>query len=374
MLRESDMLCFNKIKKKVNSSTEKEKIMYPKTKQLILAKLEEGYYPGVVGAFINQDQVETFSAGYAQIIPEVQLMEKDLLFDAASLTKVIATTSLVLRLWEDGKIALDAPLHHYLPAFENREITLRHLLTHTSNIQTWIPNRDQLSQDQLIKAYLKLQPGEQLGQIVKYTDAGTILLGFMLEEIFQEPAIDLFQDQVLTPLEMMNSTFLPYPSKKIVPTQQLSSGEILRGITHDPKARILAEHAGNAGLFIDLEDSIKFAKMYLNLGKTKNGRFLEEKTIQSLLKDQTPNQAGNRSLGWDLKKGIEQQQPILFHTGYTGTFLLIDVSEQEAFIFLSNRIHPVDDRVAYISCRDEIVENFLKEKSLLKKRCYNNYE
>ncbi|MBF8807526.1 MAG: beta-lactamase family protein [Enterococcus lacertideformus] len=341
--------------------------MYPKTKQLVLTKLEQGYYPGVVGAFINQDRVESFSAGNAQITPEIQPMETDLLFDVASLTKVIATTSLVLRLWEDGKIDLDAPLHAYLPAFENRMITLRHLLTHTSNIETWIPDRDQLTQEQLISAYLKLQPGKQLGHVVKYTDTGTILLAFMLEEIFQEPATELFQEQVLAPLGMMNSTFLPYPSKKIVPTEQLSSGEVLRGITHDPKARVLAEHAGNAGLFIDLEDSIKFVKMYLDLGKAENGRFLEAKTIQALFQDQTPDKNGYRSLGWDLKKGYEKQQPILFHTGYTGTFLLIDVSEQEAFIFLSNRVHPTDKREAYIQCRYEIVEIYLKEKASLKK-------
>lgn len=202
--------------------------MYPETKQLILNKLEEGYYPGVVGAFIKHKHVETFSAGHAQIVPETQPMTADLLFDVASLTKVIATTSLVLRLWEDGKIDLDKPLHHYLPAFENETITIRHLLTHTSNIETWIPNRDQLSQEQLIEAYLKLQPGDQLGKLVKYTDAGTILLGLMLEEIFQEPATELFEEQVLAPLGMMHSTFLPYPSKRIVPTQQLASGEVLR--------------------------------------------------------------------------------------------------------------------------------------------------
>ncbi len=349
------------------SSIERKKDMYPKTKQLILKKLEEGYYPGVVGAFIKKAEVERFAAGYAQIVPDIQLMEEDLLFDAASLTKVIATTSLVLRLWEDGKIELDRPLANYLPTFENQTITIRHLLTHTSDIKTWIPHRDQLSQAELITAYLKLQPGEQLGKVVKYTDAGTILLGFMLEEIFQEPATELFQEQVLEPLGMMNSLFLPYPSKRIVPTQRLSTGEILRGVTHDPKARILAEHAGNAGLFIDLEDSIKFVNMYLNKGKTTNGRFLEERTIQALLKDQTPHKTGDRSLGWDLKKDMSDHHPILFHTGYTGTFLLIDLIDQTAFIFLSNRVHPEDHREAYIECRDEIVENFLKEKALLQK-------
>ena len=156
--------------------------MYPHTKQLILKKMEEGFYPGVAVAFIKENQVETFTAGFAQVVPEKQLMTEDLLFDAASLTKVVATTSLVLRLLEDGKIELDQPLHKYLPEFENQTITLRHLLTHTSDIKTWIPNRDELSQEELIAAYLKLEPGEQLGKEVKYTDAGTILLGLMLEK------------------------------------------------------------------------------------------------------------------------------------------------------------------------------------------------
>ena len=341
--------------------------MYPHTKQLILKKMEEGFYPGVAVAFIKENQVETFTAGFAQVVPEKQLMTEDLLFDAASLTKVVATTSLVLRLLEDGKIELDQPLHKYLPEFENQTITLRHLLTHTSDIKTWIPNRDELSQEELIAAYLKLEPGEQLGKKVKYTDAGTILLGLMLEEIYQETAVEIFQEQVLEPLGMMNSLFLPFPSKKIVPTEQLPSGEVLRGQTHDPKARVLAEHAGNAGLFIELKDSITFVQMYLNKGKIRNGRFLEEETIDSLLQDHTPEKNGYRSLGWDLKKDVEDGHAILFHTGYTGTFFLIDIKTQEALIFLSNRVHPVDHRAEYLICRDEIVENFLKEKAVLPK-------
>ena len=116
--------------------------MYPHTKQLILKKMEEGFYPGVAAAFIKENQVESFTAGFAQVVPEKQPMTEDLLFDAASLTKVVATTSLVLRLLEDGKIELDQPLHKYLSEFENQTITLRHLLTHTSDIKTWIPNRD----------------------------------------------------------------------------------------------------------------------------------------------------------------------------------------------------------------------------------------
>jgi len=110
--------------------------MYAKTKEYILKKMNEGYYPGVVAAFMKGDQIKKVIAGDAQIIPIIRPMTEDLLFDAASLTKVIATTSLVLRLIEDGKVELDEPLHTYLPTFENQTITIRHLLTHTSDIQT----------------------------------------------------------------------------------------------------------------------------------------------------------------------------------------------------------------------------------------------
>ncbi|XFE28234.1 serine hydrolase domain-containing protein [Listeria innocua] len=106
--------------------TEKqEKKMYPQTKQLILKKMEEGFYPGVAAAFIKENQVESFTAGFAQVVPEKQPMTEDLLFDAASLTKVVATTSLVLRLLEDGKIELDQPLHKYLSEFEKRFLLVR---------------------------------------------------------------------------------------------------------------------------------------------------------------------------------------------------------------------------------------------------------
>ena len=173
--------------------------------------------------------------------------------------------------------------------------------------------------------------------------------------------MEIFQEQVLEPLGMMNSLFLPFPSKKIVPTEQLPSGEVLRGQTHDPKARVLAEHAGNAGLFIDLNDSITFVQMYLNKGKISNGRFLEEETIDSLLQDQTPERNGYRSLGWDLKKDVGDGHAILFHTGYTGTFVLINIPAQRAAIFLSNRTYYKDERAQWIKDRDVLIEIMKKE-------------
>ena len=338
--------------------------MYPETLRLIEEKMQGGVFPGTVLRFIEGEKEETKVLGSAQIEPTTTAMQEDMLFDVASLTKVVCTTTVMLKLKEAGKLSWDQTLHELLSEFQNETITLRHLLTHTSDIQTYIPNRDQLNAEELRKAYLTLQPGDQLGKTVKYTDAGTILLGFLIEAIYQKDVIDVFKEEVLLPLDMTDSRFLPQPPyDNIVPTQKLADGTILKGLTHDPKARILASHAGNAGLFTNMKDLSKFAKMYLNLGRVSDIIYLHDKTVQELLYDQTPTGKGKRSIGWDLKFSPLDQAPLLFHTGYTGTFLLLDVVKKSAFIFLSNRVHTEDHRVSYVSHRDEILTCYLNERA-----------
>lgn len=340
--------------------------MYKQTQQLIMTKRLSGIYPGVVYGFINQQGEEVKAQGLAQVFPTEEKMTPNKRFDVASLTKVICTTTVLLKLWEAGAIDWDHPLQRYLPAFKNQRITLRHLLTHTSDIRTWIANRDRLSGEDLREAYLALEPGSSLGQVVQYTDAGTILLGFMLEELYQRPVIEVFRQEVLVPLGMDHSGFLPEKGEltDIVPTERLSKNQVLRGVTHDPKARVLGAHAGNAGLFTDVEDLLIFCRMLLAHGRAADGRsYLQPETVALLQQDQTPSGLGHRSLGWDLRPGASKKAtPALFHTGYTGTFLLIDVAVGEAFVFLSNRVHPTDHREVYLKERDELIDVYQKER------------
>lgn len=335
--------------------------MYQQTQALIEQKLEKGVYPGVVYQFFEKGVTETQTLGKAAILPKEEEMTVAHLFDVASLTKVVCTTTVVLKLMEAGVLDVDQPLQRYLPAFENNQITLRHLLTHTADIQTYIPNRDQLGQQKLREAYLTFKPGADLGKKVQYTDAGTILLGFMLEELYHESVTAVFQQEVLMPLGMTDSYFLPEEElmERIVPTQQQADGQILRGKTHDPKARVLGSHAGNAGLFTTVADLSRFCQMLLSKGRSASGQFLQERTIQLLLQDQTPMRSGGRSLGWDLRG--KKDTTFLFHTGYTGTFLLVDPEGQRFFIFLSNRVHPKDHRKEYLRERDEIIDCYFQE-------------
>ncbi|WP_368251178.1 serine hydrolase domain-containing protein [Enterococcus sp. 2201sp1_2201st1_B8_2201SCRN_220225] len=340
--------------------------MYPNTRNLITKKRQQGVYPGVNYGFLQGNQERFYGEGLASLLPQKEQMTLDKRFDVASLTKVVCTTTMLLKLWEQKVITWEESVKHFLPNFQDSRITLRHLLTHTANIQTWINNRDQLNEDQLRQAYYGLTAGNKLGQEVKYTDAGTILLGFMLEEIFQQDVVEIFKKEVLEPLGMKNSGFLPEKTEipQIVPTEVVQ-GHLLQGVTHDPKARVLGRHAGNAGLFTDLGDLARFCRMFLHHGRNGGGKiFLQESTIEALLQDQTPLKNGGRSLGWDLRLGAKNQ-PALFHTGYTGTFLLIDVAAQEAFIFLSNRVHPVDHREAYLQERDQIIACYQKERGII---------
>lgn len=327
---------------------------YPKTQAKIQEYLKEKVFPGVCYAIIDHEKMIHKHFGYASLIPEKRVMSENTLFDVASLTKVVCTTTMILKLMEQGVIEIDQPLKKYLPAFGDESITLRHLLTHTADIVTYIPNRDQLNQQELMQAYLTLRAGDNLGKVVKYTDAGTILLGFMLEAIFQKPVTTIFKEEIFEPLKMTNSQFPPLDTYYSIAATE----DTLCGQTHDPKARVLAEHAGNAGLFTNLADLLKFTLMYLNEGQLPDGRaFLQRETIAKLYQDQTPSKEGKRSLGWDLRYGF------LFHTGYTGTFLCIDPKLQQAFIFLSNRVHPYDFRQEYLAKRDELIAIYLKEKN-----------
>lgn len=335
--------------------------MYPKTRQLILSYLREGVYPGVSYAFIKDGLCEQGTYGYAQLTLSRPLTSETL-FDMASLTKVIATNSLILQLIESGYLKLDRPLQTYLPQFKDPVVTIRHLLTHTSAINAYIHNRDALNQEELKTALMSLQSSGDIGQKVAYTDTGTLLLGFLLEEIYDQPLHQLFQERVLEPLHMVESTFKPR-GQNIAATEDHPTRGLICGQVHDPKAFVLGEHCGSAGLFSTIGDSLIFAHMMLAGGQTMTGEsFLQDATVDSLFADWTLGKL-KRSLGWDIKETKNDHRPLLFHTGYTGTFMILDKEQQEAFVFLSNRVHPIDKKVDYLEKRDHILELYLQEKA-----------
>lgn len=333
--------------------------MFEQTIALMEQQRKQGIYPGYVTSFIDANHRQRIVRGKAALVPKEEPMTIDAVFDLASLTKIIATTSIVLRLVDRKRIQLTDCVQQHLPAYQDSRVTIRHLLTHTSDSQTWIVNRDQLTPTALRQAYLHQISGPKLGEVVKYTDTGFILLGFMLEELLQKPLATIFEEEVCRPLGLTHTSLGNQQvtmSSLIVPTEKQLDGQVLRGLIHDPKARILDCHAGNAGVFSTLQDLERFVKMYL----ANDGTYLSPALMQQVATNQTGQLRPKRGLGWELRTVAEQS--ILFHTGYTGTFLWIDVVEQTAWIFLSNRVHPEDHRQTYLKQRDQLIAQYIKER------------
>lgn len=173
---------------------------FEQTIHQIEALVADEVVPGVSYAVIEGQQVTTKVLGYSELTPKLIPLEPGQLYDLASLTKVIGTTTLILRLLERGRLSLTTKVHSILPAFKDRRVTVLHLLTHTSGLEGYIPNRNQLAAPALKEALLtQLTVGPNFGKKVVYTDIGMLYLGWMLEVIYGKPIQDLIQSLVLTP-------------------------------------------------------------------------------------------------------------------------------------------------------------------------------
>lgn len=304
--------------------------------ELINAYIEQDIFPGTNFAVLEDQKMSEYVLGNATLIPEKTPLASGKMWDLASVTKVVGTGTVLINLVFAGKIDLDEKLKTYLPEFSNETLTIRHLLTHTSGIDPYIKDRNELGPEALKKAILNIQVTDD--KTFKYTDINFILLGFMLEEFFGLELDEIFQSEVFDPWEMKKTTFGP------VENAVATSPNIPVGTVHDPKARVLGTHCGSAGLFSDLASLEKFVQTY----------FSDESYLQ-LVRDYS-NGSKKRSLAWDI---LEKNENWILHTGYTGTFILMNLKEKKAVIFLSNRVHIKDERAQWIKDRDRLIEEFI---------------
>lgn len=333
-------------------------MMNKRTVKMLHELVDENVVPGVSYAMLHCGSLQAEVFGRRQIVPAEKEMSPDLLYDVASLTKVIGTTTVILKLIENGKVKLEDPVKKFLPKFSDQRVTIRHFLTHTSAITGYIKNRDSLDANDLIEALYTLHIGECFEQKVVYTDIGMIFLGLIIEKLYQKPVQRVIVSEVLRPLGMNESTFEPNPTE-CVPTELSKKRGLICGQVHDPKANIIGERCGSAGLFTSLHDLIKFSAWVLENKPRK--KVLQEQTINDLFRDQTPNENLGRSLGWDLRYN-KQKEACLYHTGFTGTFILLDKKKQDALIVLTNRVHPHATNELFLEKRDKIIAQYLDEK------------
>lgn len=290
--------------------------------------------------------------GSRAVVPAREPMTVDTIFDAASLTKVVATTSSVMKLFEQGKIRLNDKVTDYLPGFQHGKsnITVRHLLTHFSGLRPDLDLKPAWSgyETGIEKALVDV-PVAEPGERMIYSDINFILLGEIVRKVSGKPLNEYAREEVFTPLGMRESTFNPPASlrSRIAPTE-ITDGAPLRGVVHDPTTRFMGGVAGHAGLFTTADDLARFATAILNLGGLPNGRhWVSPLAVRKFTEPQTPPiQPTLRGLGWDIDSPFSGNRGELYpigsfgHTGFTGTSLWIDPSTRSFVILLTNSVHP----------------------------------
>ncbi|CAN5629585.1 hypothetical protein BH23GEM3_BH23GEM3_24960 [soil metagenome] len=320
-----------------------------RAEQAVRMEHERGGFPGAALAIGRGRHVVLergvgrlgWSAGEDRVDPDYTV------YDIASLTKVVAATTAVMLLVEDGKMSLDAPVIRYLPNFVGtgkERVTVRHLLTHTSGLPAganiWAPS----PAEALIRALavpLKAVPGRQ----VEYSDLSFVVLWAAAERTADEPLFRLLDRRVFGPLEMFSTTFLPGEGcGRCAPTARRPDGSEIRGRVHDPTAFRLGGVTGNAGLFSTAHDLGRFAAMLAGGGELDGVRVLREETVGEFSRRQPG--AGTRALGWDTPNrdgtgaaGVRISTRAFGHTGFTGTSMWIDPDRGTWTVLLSNRTY-----------------------------------
>lgn len=314
--------------------------------------IQSNLIPGAVLLIGHDGQVVYRKAyGSRAIVPAAERMTLDTIFDAASLTKVVATTSSIMQLFEKGKIRLSDRVTAYLPDFQGgkTDITVRDLLTHFSGMREDLDLQPPWSGYQTgIHLALIDRPRNPPGVQFRYSDINFILLGEIVHRVSGKLVSDYSREHIFVPLKMNESRFNP-PSTylpRIAPTE-VEHGVVVRGVVHDPTARYMGGVAGHAGLFTTADDLSRFAQMMLNLGTLDGVRIAKPLTVMKFTTPESPaDQPILRGFGWDLDSQFSGNRGELFpigsygHTGFTGTSLWIDPSSKSYVILLTNSVHP----------------------------------
>jgi uncharacterized protein YbbC (DUF1343 family)/CubicO group peptidase (beta-lactamase class C family) len=313
--------------------------------------IEEHRLPGAVVWVEHGGEIYWKAYGKRSLVPTVETMTRDTIFDVASLTKILAGTPAVMLLVERGKVSLDAPVSTYIPEYagEMGKITVRELLTHTSGMPPDVSTNPKWEgTETAIQKAAAMKLDSAPGAKFRYSDINFFTLGEIVARVSGMPLDKFCAREIYRPLKMTDTGFLPPRSKlrRIAPTE-MTEGVMLRGTVHDPTARFMGGVAGHAGLFTTAPDMARFARMMLNMGELDGRRIFKPETVKLMTSVQTPpGMEDRRGLGWDIDSGFSSPRGQHFplgsygHTGFTGAAFWIDPFSKTFFIFLSNRVHP----------------------------------
>ncbi|AAK78163.1 CubicO group peptidase (beta-lactamase class C family) [Clostridium acetobutylicum] len=325
---------------------------------LIKEGVSKGVFPGAVAAVGTRERVIRLeSFGNRCLYPEKLSMNKDTLFDLASLTKVVATNTLFMIFLEKGLISVYDNVSYYLEKFKGKnkdDVTIFNLLTHTAGFVPCKPlyklcKGYEDSIDYICRCGLSYKPGTKC----VYSDFSYILLAYILEKIGGDTLDILCDRYIFKPLYMENTTFKPKGNNIAATEIDKKTKKPLIGVCHDENGRFFGGISGHAGLFSDIYDLCKFSNMLVNEGKG----IISYASFKAMTTNHTLGLEDNRGYGWCIKGDKNSFMgdiafPETFgHNGFTGTSLWVDIKNNIYAILLTNRVHPTRDNLRIIRFR-----------------------
>ena len=321
-------------------------------KEVIKEYVDKNMLPGACFAYVEKEGFVCDCYGYKSLVPQKEETSLDTIYDIASLSKVVGTSTMISKLMEEGLIGFDTKVCDVLKEFPHKQTTVLNLLVHTAGFPA--DDKDYKlckSKEELWDFILKLPLKHEIGTVVEYSCFGYIVLGKIIEH-FKGSIEDYAKEVLFNPLNSSNIMYNPYlkgREKECAPTEVNEQRGVIQGIVHDGKANILGGLAGNAGLFSDIKTLASFTMMMLNDGVYESRQVLSKESMERFHNCYTNGLNQSRTMGsWFYADkstviGDSVSKDSLFHTGFTGTSIYIDYVRGCGIVLLTNAVHPNRD-------------------------------
>ena len=296
-------------------------------------------------------------------------VNNETLYDIASLSKVVVTVTLISKLVDRGVIKLSDPAQKYLPGFKFSDVSVGNLLTHTSGLPADFTGKEILPREVALERLYNTDKEYETGTRVLYSDLGYMLLGEMIEKIFNNSLDAVARKEIFVPLNMVSTCYCPRNKETCVATEITEERGLIQGIVHDEKACSLGGVAGHAGVFTNAKDLSNFVSMILNDGMFNGQSFLSKEIIDAWFKPTVHEEREKvdrwRSWCWITGKNHLVSEKDLKNTisfnGFTGPSILVDRDKGIGIVFLASRIHPTRDNMRFYPFRRKINDGLYDE-------------
>jgi CubicO group peptidase (beta-lactamase class C family) len=350
---------------------------FTKVENVITEAINDSSFPGAVILISKDGEIQFYKVfGNYTYDEDSREVEKNTIYDLASLTKVIATTTAAMICFDRKLFSLDDKVKNYIPSFasNNKEnITIKSLLLHNSGLPSWKKFWELYNNpEDLLNDIYSSELIYETGTKTVYSDLGIIVLAKIIEKVTGKSLSDFCKEEIFTPLEMKDTYFNPPDSLKnrIAPTEldNYWRKRLLIGEVHDETSSLLKGVAGHAGLFSTAEDIHKVLITLLNNGSFKGKQIINSSTVELFTKK---SDNSYRALGWDTRSPEGSSSGKFFseksfgHTGYTGTSAWVDPLKKIVVVFLTNRVYPTRENIKIIKVRPRLHDAVIKvfEKS-----------